>query len=115
MMAPAWRGLHRAVASTGDWSYSIYLFHLFALGIVQRLMARTPESSDLAPFLRLGAPGIYDNLVFLVGGVLASIVAGWLGYRVVERPALMVFGWLRRKIFRRSHVERGLLGSHALR
>ncbi|MEQ9506215.1 MAG: acyltransferase [Hyphomonas sp.] len=105
-MAPAWRGLHSAVASTGDWSYSIYLFHLFALGILQRLMARTPETSELAPYLRLGAPGIWDNLVFLFGGILAALAAGWLGYMTVERPAQFIFGWLRRKIFRRQPTLR---------
>jgi peptidoglycan/LPS O-acetylase OafA/YrhL len=99
--APLWRGVHSAVASTGDWSYSIYLFHLFALGILQRLMTRTPETSELAPYLRLGAPGILDNLIFLFGGTLAALAAGWLGYMIVERPAQFVFGWLRRLIFRR--------------
>ena len=100
-MAPAWRGLLAAIAHTGNWSYSIYLFHLFALGIVQRLMFRIAETSSLAPFLRLGAPGIYDNLVFLAGGVASTIAAGWLGYMIIERPGARVFGWLRRRMFGR--------------
>jgi peptidoglycan/LPS O-acetylase OafA/YrhL len=97
--APVWRGLLGLVARTGDWSYSIYLFHLFALGIVQRLMARTEEDSPLAPILRLGAPGILDNLFFVTFGTLAALAAGWLGYRIVERPAVFVFGCARRKLF----------------
>jgi exopolysaccharide production protein ExoZ len=99
-MAPAWRSLLNAVSHTGDWSYSIYLFHLFALGIVQRLMARTEADSALAPWLRLGAPGSADNLVFLIGGLLSALAAGWLGYMIIERPAQFVFGWLRRRLFR---------------
>jgi peptidoglycan/LPS O-acetylase OafA/YrhL len=99
-MAPAWRSLLNAVSHTGDWSYSIYLFHLFALGIVQRLMARTEADSALAPWLRLGAPGGADNLVFLIGGLLSALAAGWLGYMIIERPAQFVFGWLRRRLFR---------------
>ncbi|MBU3920554.1 acyltransferase [Hyphomonas sp.] len=106
-MAPFWRGLLDRVSQTGDWSYSIYLFHLFALGIVQRLMARTGAGSDLAPWLRLGAPGLNDNLVFLIGGTVSALAAGWLGYMVVERPALFVFGWLRRLIFRRRSSAAG--------
>jgi len=100
--APVWRGLLGATARTGDWSYSIYLFHLFALGIVQRLMLRTEEGGSLATYLRLGTTGINDNLVFLIGGTLAALLAGWLGYVTVERPSIYVFNRLRRKLFRRS-------------
>jgi exopolysaccharide production protein ExoZ len=107
-MAPLWRALFGAIARTGDWSYSIYLFHLFALGILQRLMARTPEDSSWAPLLRLGAPGIADNILFLAGGTLAAIAAGWLGYMLVERPAVFVFGWLRQKLAPRAS-RRGVL------
>ena len=103
-MAPAWRGLLTAIAHTGNWSYSIYLFHLFALGIVQRLMFRTVEASPLAPFLRLGSPGIWDNLVFVSGGVVAALAAGWLGYMIIEQPAVFAFGWLRRRIFGRRRL-----------
>lgn len=102
-LAPFWRGVLALVARSGDWSYSIYLFHLFALGIVQRLMLRTAEDSPMAPWLRLGAPGIADNLVFLIGGTLAAIAAGWLGYMLIERPAVIVFGWVRSRMFRRKY------------
>ena len=100
--APGWRALHNMAARIGDWSYSIYLFHLFALGILQRLMGRVSAESPLAPYLRLGAPGILDNLVFVIGGLLAAIAAGWLGYMLIERPGGHIFGWLRRKLFRRA-------------
>lgn len=98
--APFWRTLHNMAARTGDWSYSIYLFHLFALGILQRLMGWVSAESPLAPYLRLGAPGILDNLVFLVAGLVAAIAAGWLGYRLIERPAGHAFGLLRRRLLR---------------
>ena len=97
---PAWRGLLGMLAHLGNWSYSIYLFHLFALGILQRLMARTEVTSPLAPLFRLGAPGILDNLLFIFAGLAASIAAGWVGYMIAEKPAQAVFGWLRRRIFR---------------
>lgn len=100
--APFWRTLHKLAARTGDWSYSIYLFHLFALGILQRLMSRVSADSPLAPYLRLGAPGILDNLVFLVAGLTAAIAAGWLGYRLIERPAGHAFGRLRRRLLGRA-------------
>jgi len=101
-MAPSWRSLLGAAARTGDWSYSIYLFHLFAVGIVQRLMGRTSEDSPLAPWLRLGAPGILDNLLFFAAGTLTALAAGWLGYMVVEQPAQSASRWLRRLLFRRD-------------
>ncbi len=97
---PVWRGLLGTFAHLGNWSYSIYLFHLFALGILQRLMARTEVTSPLAPLFRLGAPGILDNLLFVIAGTAAAIAAGWLGYMIAERPAQAAFGWLRRRMFR---------------
>jgi len=97
--APFWRGLHNMAARTGDWSYSIYLFHLFVLGILQHLMGRVSDDSTLAPYLRLGAPGIFDNLVFLIAGLTAALAAGWLGYSLIERPAGHTFGLLRRRLF----------------
>lgn len=98
--APVWRGLLKTVSKTGDWSYSIYLFHLFALGIVQRLMARIDPDSARASWLRLGEPGIIDNLVFLGCGTACALAAGWLGFTTIERPAHFVFGRLRRLIFK---------------
>ena len=100
--APFWRALHGIAARIGDWSYSIYLFHLFALGILQRLMGRVSADNPLAPYLRLGAPGVLDNLVFAIGALLTSIAAGWIGYQLIERPSGQLFGWLRRKLFRRA-------------
>jgi peptidoglycan/LPS O-acetylase OafA/YrhL len=100
--APLWRGLLGATTRAGDWSYSIYLFHLFALGIIQRLMLRIEEGGSLASYLRLGTTGIVDNLVFLIGGMVAALLAGWLGYVTIERPSIFVFNALRRKLFRRS-------------
>lgn len=101
-MAPVWHKVLAVVARSGDWSYSIYLFHIFALAILQRLMLRVPEDSAAAHWLRLGTPGIGDNILFLTVGVLAALAAGWLGYRLIERPSLALFGWLRPKLFRRS-------------
>lgn len=101
--APFWRALHAAGARIGDWSYSIYLFHLFALGILQRLMTRVSADSPLAPYLRLGAPGNFDNIIYAIGGLLAAIAAGWIGYQLIERPSGNLFSWLRRKLFRRSN------------
>lgn len=98
-MMPFWGRVFGAVTRTGDWSYSIYLFHLFAVGSLQRLMTMIPDGNPL----RLGAPGIADNLVFIFGGLAASILAGAAGYYLIERPAQYVAGRMRRGLFGRAH------------
>ncbi|MFI3135405.1 MAG: acyltransferase [Methylococcaceae bacterium] len=59
----------------GNASYSIYLIHNPLLSITQRLAGRMQLAWPLA----------------MVFGVILSVFAGWIYYRVVERPALRFF------------------------
>lgn len=59
----------------GNASYSIYLIHNPLLSITQRLAGR----------LEL------DWLLALMGGVVVSILAGLIYYKLIERPALRFF------------------------
>ena len=59
----------------GNASYSIYLIHNPLLSITQRLAARMGLMWPLA----------------MVWGVVLSVLAGWMYYRLVERPALQFF------------------------
>jgi exopolysaccharide production protein ExoZ len=63
-VSPAW--LH-----IGDASYSIYLFHMFAIGAVTSIALRLPDALTI-PMIGVA--------------MVAGLVAGLLGYRLVERP-----------------------------
>lgn len=66
----------------GDASYSIYLFHMFAIGIVTAFARRLPDAA-LIPMMG----------VALVAGVGAGIIA----YRVFEAPLMARFARLGRR------------------
>jgi peptidoglycan/LPS O-acetylase OafA/YrhL len=59
----------------GNASYSIYLIHNPLLSITQRLAGRIGIGWELA----------------MIMGVALSVLAGWLYYRIVERPTLQFF------------------------
>ncbi len=101
--------LFAKIARTGDWSYSIYLGHLFALGICFRAFGWLSERGIAPALFRLGAPGPLDNLAFLACCLAATLVAGWAGYRMIERPSLILFGRLRERLFYRRRAVTALL------
>ena len=80
----------RPLRALGDWSYSLYLSHLFVLSaggrVVTLLAERLPE--PLAQHFRFGlAPGALD-IAFLISGTLASVIVAALAYRWLEQPLL---------------------------
>ena len=90
----------------GDWSYSIYLGHIFAIGgliFLQRWLAGAGDWA--APFI-LGAPGLLDDLLYIAGAFIGALLAGWFGYMLVERPALSLFRMVRRRLFPYSRRAR---------
>ena len=71
---PAWAPLRAA----GDWSYSIYLTHLFGIAVLRALWSRAglPTSGDL------GAA------TFVAAALPLALMSGWVSYRLIERPSL---------------------------
>ena len=102
--------IESALATIGDWSYSIYLCHMLVLSALRRLfpwLAEFAESRMGLPagtldVLRLGVPGIWDNLVFLIVAIAATLAISCLAYQGFERPLTRQFGRLRRSIFKPS-------------
>lgn len=77
--SPAISGL----VTVGDASYSIYLFHMFAVGLtynIGRHLVSPDQFWMLAPFA-------------FVGGAVAGLLAYWL----IENPLLQIFGYDRRR------------------
>ena len=65
--------LGRTLRALGDGSYSIYLFHLFAIQIVSRMLAKLPLIPPSMGFLLLMAAGT---------------AVGWAAWLHIERPSL---------------------------
>ena len=74
----------------GDWSYSLYLTHYIVLVALRRLYrSAVPEG------LNVGAPGVWDNLIFAIIALALSILTSAIFYNCVERPSLRFFKSLR--------------------
>lgn len=60
----------------GDWSYSTYLMHLLILALAGVVIRAIPVD------------GPFDNIILIVGGLVACNAVGWLMFSTVERPIL---------------------------
>lgn len=83
----------------GDWSYTLYLGHPTVVLITPNLMAfgagmlanTTGISANHLGFLQLGAPGLADNIVFIVSVLSGSIVLAAIAHYVFEAPLINWF------------------------
>jgi len=74
----------------GDWSYSLYLTHYILLVTLRRIYRTLfPEG------LWVGAPGIWDNVVFAILALSLSVLTASIFYNFVERPSLKFFKGIR--------------------
>ena len=96
------RPLLNAAVKLGDWSFALYLSHLIVLSALRRIFAMLGQSDSLAPIFRLGHPGILDNFAYAASGIVLTITASWLSYRMYESPLNVMFGRLRKVLFRRD-------------
>lgn len=86
----------------GDWSYSLYLTHIFVLESLQRIFARLADlPGETGALFDVPGDGHLGNLVFLVVCIVLSTIVAWLSYRFLERPMLQHFNTARRALFRR--------------
>lgn len=105
--------LPSALVDLGDWSYAFYLSHMLTLKALETLSpmaADALESSSLdAPFLtsmlRIGSPGLADNLFFFIAGLMLAIIVSWIAYRFVEKPLLRLLGKTRSALFASSSEQ----------
>ena len=82
----------RWLVTIGNWSYSLYLSHYLVLIIIVRI-GREAEPylpEGLTRKFSLGAPGIWDNLVFTIVTIILSLITGALSYRLIEQPSLRI-------------------------
>lgn len=94
----------QSLSNLGDWSYALYLSHILVLAALRRIYpvvadiltgAGVPDA--VTDVLRLGAPGIWDNVFFIVSGVIAATIVAGLSYRLFESPVSRLAGHLRGK------------------
>jgi peptidoglycan/LPS O-acetylase OafA/YrhL len=104
-LQPFFRRLLAASAKLGDWSFSLYLCHLIVLSVLRSIFGLLGRVEMLAPLFRLGHPGLLDNVTFTLVGLVVTITASWISYRMYEQPVSELFGHLRKKLFRRDQTE----------
>ncbi len=75
------RALPAAIVRIGDASYSLYLSHLFTIGVVGHVLARLAPSFGL-----LATPA--GHVVVLCATVVAALLVAEMSYRWIERPLL---------------------------
>ena len=72
----AWRS--RVLRAIGDSSYSLYLTHIFTLGVLRLLWVRVFAAT----------PTVWQTAGFLTAGVATCALVGWLTFTCIERPLL---------------------------
>lgn len=91
-----------AGAALGDWSFSLYLSHIFVLQALQRIFQRLDDLPGGAGALfNVAATGRLGNLTFIIACVAGSTILAWLSYRFLELPMTRQFGKARRALFNR--------------
>ena len=83
------RVLPRVIVRIGDASYSLYLSHLFTIGIIGHVL------SHVAPSVRLLATPA-GHAVTLCVAVVAALLVAEASYRWIERPLLRLSRYLTR-------------------
>jgi exopolysaccharide production protein ExoZ len=66
---------NRPLLEFGNASYSIYVTHLFTLGLLRVLWVRFVPKTSMA-----------SSISFMVVAILCAAVAGWICFRLIERP-----------------------------
>lgn len=102
-----------ALVDLGNWSFSFYLSHIMVIKGVERLFPVTADALEAsgvnAPFLtsmlRIGSPGLADNLFFFVASLMLAIIVSWIAYRFIEKPLLRRLGKARSALFASSSEQ----------
>lgn len=94
-----------AFVRLGDWSFSLYLCHMLVLSLLRHVFEMLGRIGPLAPLFQLGHPGPLDNITFVVIGLAVSIASAALAYKFYEKPCIILFGRLRKKMLGRDKRE----------
>jgi len=82
----------RPAAALGDWSYSLYLSHIFVMSAAGKAYAFAYSVTGFAMFDLAGTPA---RALFLVATLLACILVAGLSYHLIERPLIRLAKALR--------------------
>ncbi|MFN3313621.1 MAG: acyltransferase family protein [Hyphomonas sp.] len=95
-----------AGAALGDWSFSLYLSHVFVLHALQRIFQRLDDLPGGAGALfNVAATGRLGNVTFIVACIAGSTILAWLSYRFLELPMTRQFGKARRALFNKPELR----------
>ena len=90
----------------GDWSYSLYLSHIFVLQGLQKIFERLAEQpGSVGAVFDVAADGRLGNLAYILACSAAAILLSWLTYRFFELPLTRLFAKGRRGLFSRPEAR----------
>ena len=98
----------RWLVTLGDWSFSLYLGHLFMLSAVRRLfpmIGQRLEGTPYADWFLVGSPGLTDNLLYNATCIGLSLIFAGLVYYLFERPIIALSGRARRALFKDTNAQ----------
>ncbi|WP_169711670.1 acyltransferase family protein [Henriciella litoralis] len=98
----------RWLVTLGDWSFALYLSHLFVLSGVRRLFPVIGQRLDGTPYADwfiLGSPGLVDNILYNVTCVSLSLLFAALVFYLFERPVIGLSSRARRALFKDTNAQ----------
>lgn len=105
LLAPA-RLMKTGAATIGDWSYALYLSHVFIVQGLQRVFARLAElPGGAGRFFDVAGDGRTGNITYLAACIVCALIVSWLAYRFFELPMTRQAGKLRRAMFRKPDMR----------
>lgn len=100
--APRW------LVTLGDWSYAIYLSHVFVLSGVRRIfpyISERLEGTPYADWFLIGAPGPMDNILYNAASISLSLVFAGMVFYLFERPVIGLSSRARRALFKDTNAQ----------
>ncbi|MFN7056044.1 acyltransferase family protein [Hyphomonas sp.] len=97
------RAAKSAAVALGDWSYALYLAHIFVLQGMQRVFIRLEDlPGGAGAVFNVAADGRLGNITFMTVCLVAAVIAAWLAFRFLELPLIRRAGDMRRRVFTRD-------------
>lgn len=107
-LKPAYRLFGRAkdaLITLGDWSYSLYLGHIFVVVATAKLFAVLSNATGGFLLFNVPATGWIANFLYGLICLIGSLVFAGLTYRFIERPLMRFFRSMRNRLFRNNRED----------
>lgn len=102
---PLFDSIKNALVSVGNWSYALYLSHIFVLVALRGIFSPIAHFLEVggltgpAALFRLGQPGMIDNVLFMITAITLALILARFSYRYIEKPLIRYFAKRRLTLF----------------